>query len=74
MITDDHSAIPTSPPGCERFRGDIAVLAIGALDDVERGRLLSHLDACPRCDALRDEFLETARALEMLRPFVRAEP
>jgi hypothetical protein len=74
MVADGDSAIHTSSPGCERFRGDIAVFVIGALDGVERGRLISHLDACPQCDALRDELSETARALEVLRPVVRAQP
>lgn len=67
MVADRHSAIHASSPGCERFRGDIAVFVIGALDGVERGRLLNHLDGCPQCDVLRDELSETARALEALR-------
>jgi hypothetical protein len=68
MVADGQSVIHTSPPECERFRGDIAVFVIGALDGVERARLLNHLDGCPQCDALRDELSETARALEALRP------
>jgi hypothetical protein len=73
-MADDHSTNPTSPPGCERFQGDIAVLVIGTLDGCERSVLLSHLEGCPVCDSLREEISETTRALEAFRPFVRAEP
>jgi len=68
MVADGHSNIQASPPECGRFRGDLAVFVIGALDGVERDRLLGHLDACRQCDALRNELSETARALEAVLP------
>jgi hypothetical protein len=68
MVAGGHSAIQASPPECGRFRGDLAVFVIGALDGVERDRLLAHLDACPQCDALRDELSETTQALEAMLP------
>lgn len=64
----DHSEFETSHPDCERLQDDIAVLAVGALDGVERCRLLRHLDGCPRCEAFREDYAETAMALEALIP------
>ena len=62
----DHSESQTSPPECDRFHDDIAVSAVGALDGVEFRRLLRHLDECPHCEAVREEYAATARALETL--------
>jgi hypothetical protein len=69
----DHFEFRISPPECERFDDDIAVLAIGALDGVEKCRLLRHLDACARCEALREDYAVTAEALQALIP-VGTEP
>jgi hypothetical protein len=74
MVSNARPAIPTSPPECEQFRGDVAVFVIGALEGDERCRLLRHLDSCPHCDSLREELSEIARALEGLRPLFRAGP
>lgn len=42
-----------TPPSCEPFRDDLEAYALGALDDVERFRLETHLDECAACgDAL----------------------
>jgi hypothetical protein len=71
VTSNHHPAIHASPPECERWQGDIAVLVIGELDGVERDRLLSHLDGCPHCRSLREELSETARALATL---VRVRP
>jgi hypothetical protein len=69
----DHSKVQMSDPECERFCDDIAVLAVGALDGVEKCRLLRHLDGCLRCEALREDYVETAMALEVVIP-VATEP
>jgi hypothetical protein len=53
---------------CGELIDDIAVSAVGGLNRVEWGRLLRHLDACTHCDALRAEYTEAVRALEILIP------
>jgi len=68
MVSNGHSDIHTSPRECERWQGDIAVFVIGALEGVERDRLLTHLDGCPRCESLREELAETALALGAVVP------
>jgi hypothetical protein len=62
----DHPEFPTPSPECEGFHDDLAVWAVGALDGDEVHRLLEHLDACPHCTALREDYSKAARALESL--------
>jgi hypothetical protein len=62
----DHPEFPTPSPECTGFQDDLAVWAVGALDGDEVHRLHGHLDACPHCSALREDYLKVARALETL--------
>jgi hypothetical protein len=58
-------------PECGDFHDDIALAAVGVLDEVEWGRLRCHLDVCSDCGALRAKYAEAARALEVLIPLGR---
>ena len=70
----DHPEFPTPSPECEGFQDDLAVLAVGALDGDEVHRLLDHLDACPNCAALLEDYSKAARALETLSLTRRSSP
>lgn len=59
------------PDECDRFHGDIAVLAVGALGRDEERRLLDHLDGCPRCAVLRWKLSEAVKALETIETIRR---
>jgi len=37
--------------GCDRWRDDVGVYVIGALDTAERAAMRLHLAACPACRA-----------------------
>jgi hypothetical protein len=63
---EDHPEFPTPSPECSGFQDDLAVWAVGALDRDEVRRLVDHLDACPHCTALREDYDKVARALEEL--------
>jgi hypothetical protein len=39
---------------------------VGTLDEGELRRLVDHLDACPHCTALREDYSKVARALQEL--------
>jgi hypothetical protein len=64
----DPSEPAMASPECGAFHDDVAVSAVGALDRDAWGRLLGHLDGCTHCGALRSEYAEAVRALEMLIP------
>jgi hypothetical protein len=66
VLPTDQSEFQKALPTCERFYGDIAVLAVGALEGLEKCRLLRHIDGCRRCTALREEFAEIVSALDVL--------
>lgn len=70
----DRSELETSHPACDRLHDDIAVLAVGAIDGVERSRLLRHLDGCPRCEAFREDYGEVAMTLDALIPVATESP
>jgi hypothetical protein len=70
----DHPEFPMPSPECEGFQDDLAVLAVGALDGDEVHRLLDHLDACPHCSALLEDYSKAARALETLFLTRRSSP
>jgi hypothetical protein len=63
-----HSELAMLSPECGQLKDDIAVSAVGGLDEAEWGRLLRHLGACSHCDALRAEYTKAVRALETLIP------
>src|SRR5690348_12086517 len=48
---------------CREWRGDLAALAAGGLDDVDRTRVVAHID---RRDACRAEYRELRRAVALL--------
>jgi len=64
--SQDHPEFPTPSPECSGFQDDLAVWAVGALDGDEVRRLVDHLDACPHCTVLREDYDKVARALEVL--------
>jgi hypothetical protein len=68
ITMEDHPEFPTPSPECEGLHDDLAALALGALDEDEMHRLLDHLDGCPHCTALREDYSDVARALETLIP------
>jgi hypothetical protein len=71
---EDHPEVPTPSPECEGYHDDLAVLAVGALDRDEVHRLLDHLNACPHCTALREDYSKAARALRTLILTRRTSP
>ncbi len=56
----------TQGPECEAFRDDLASLAIGALDGLDRARVLAHLEDCPQCTVEVEELSATADVLTTL--------
>lgn len=53
---------------CSPRDADLAVLALGALDEVDSLRLLSHVEGCPRCAATLAELRTTVTALDLADP------
>jgi len=62
-----------SPLDCERWRGDLALAAIGRLETPERLPLDAHLSACASCQEELAELHAVAQSLELADP-VRVEP
>lgn len=58
---------------CERWRGDLAMAAVGHLDGSERVVLSAHLDGCPSCRTELAELEATSKSLELADP-ARVEP
>ncbi len=56
----------TQGPECEAFRDDLASLAIGALDGLDRSRVLGHLEGCPHCTVAVEELSAAADVLTTL--------
>jgi Putative zinc-finger len=61
-----------SSPGCESWRGVIAMDVFGRADPDERAGLLAHLDGCPECRVLAESLARTHDALAFADP--RAAP
>ena len=57
---------------CERVAERAEELALGLVDEPDRGDLLAHVDACPRCRALLDELAAVADGLALVAS--EAEP
>ena len=53
---------------CSQRDADLAVLAMGALDQADSLALLSHVEGCPRCTANLAELRTTVAALDMADP------
>ena len=53
---------------CSQRDADLAVLAMGALDEADSLTLLSHIEGCPRCTANLAELRTTVAALDMAAP------
>jgi anti-sigma factor RsiW len=53
---------------CEVFDDGVDELALGLVDEPERGRLLAHAAACPRCQARLDELVVLAERLLLVAP------
>jgi anti-sigma factor RsiW len=60
-------------PDCERWRGDLAMAAVGRLDGSERRALTLHLDQCPSCRAELAELESITKSLALADPS-RVEP
>jgi anti-sigma factor RsiW len=58
---------------CERWRGDLAMAAVGRLDGSERRALDAHLDGCPSCRSELAELQATTNSLALADP-ARVEP
>jgi predicted anti-sigma-YlaC factor YlaD len=58
---------------CERWRGDLAMAAVGRLDGSERRALNAHLDGCPSCRSELAELDATTKSLALADP-ARVEP
>ncbi len=52
-----------SSDDCRSYRGDLAAFALDRLDDLDRTRLVAHLDSCADCRFDLEELRLTARAL-----------
>ena len=50
---------------CERVTERAEELALGLVDEPDRGDLLAHVDACPRCRAVLDELAAVADRLAL---------
>ena len=50
---------------CRDWRGDLAIEALGQLEDQQRAALLAHIDGCAECRAARTELSSVARALDL---------
>jgi predicted anti-sigma-YlaC factor YlaD len=50
---------------CRDWRGDLAIEALGQLEDRQRAALLAHIDGCAECRAARTELSSVARALDL---------
>jgi hypothetical protein len=57
---------------CARVDAMAEELALGMVDEPERGELLTHVDGCPRCRALLDDLSATADQVLLIAP--EAEP
>ena len=57
---------------CTRIDTMAEELALGMVDEPERGDLLTHVDGCPRCRALLDDLSATADQVLLIAP--EAEP
>jgi Anti-sigma-K factor rskA, C-terminal len=53
---------------CSQRDADLALLAMGALDEAESLDLLSHVEGCPRCATTLAELRSTVSALDMADP------
>jgi anti-sigma-K factor RskA len=53
---------------CRDWRGDLAIEALGRLDEPARTALLAHLDGCADCRAALAELSSVARALDFADP------
>lgn len=53
---------------CERWRGDLAMAAVGRLDGSERRALSAHLDVCPSCRSELAELETTTKSLALADP------
>jgi hypothetical protein len=61
----------TGPPvSCEVFDDGLDELALGLVDESERGRLLAHAAACPRCQARLDDLVALGDRLLLVAPEV----
>ncbi|MFZ0994865.1 MAG: zf-HC2 domain-containing protein [Candidatus Dormiibacterota bacterium] len=58
---------------CERWRGDLAMAAVGRLDGSERRAVTAHLDGCPGCRSELAELEATTSSLALADP-ARVEP
>lgn len=62
-------------PDCERWRGDLAMAAVGRLDGLERRALTAHLDGCPSCRSELAELESITKSLALADPSrVEARP
>ena len=59
----DETVMSMSADDCRSYRGDLAAYALDRLDDLERTRLLAHLDRCADCRFDLEELRLTALAL-----------
>jgi hypothetical protein len=57
---------------CARIDAMAEELALGMVDEPERGELLTHVDGCPRCRALLEDLSATADQVLLIAP--EAEP
>ncbi|MGA8427845.1 MAG: zf-HC2 domain-containing protein, partial [Candidatus Dormiibacterota bacterium] len=53
---------------CERWRGDLAMAAVGRLEGSERRALTAHLVDCPSCRSELLELESTTKSLAMADP------
>ena len=53
---------------CQVFDDGVDELALGLVDEPERGRLLAHAAGCPRCQARLDELVVLAERLLLVAP------
>jgi len=58
---------------CERWRGDLAMAAVGRLDGSARRALTAHLDDCPSCRSELAELESITKSLALADPS-RVEP
>ncbi len=59
-----------SKRGCEEYADDLGELALGVLTGRDRARVLSHVEACPRCAEELEQLSRAADAVVQVAPEV----
>jgi anti-sigma factor RsiW len=55
-------------PGCERYSGELAELALGVLTGRDRAEALSHVASCPRCAEELEQLSRVADTVVLAAP------